>query len=98
MDDCMSYSEPKELIRARKLIEEGHLEEALQILDGFGERKDLAYHEQISYYTLKSLLAGFLWDKKKCLKYTEKAYHASEKLENSLQLLDVYIQMANVLI
>ncbi len=91
----MSYSEPKELIRVRKLIEEGHFEEALQILDGFGESKDLAYHEQISYYTLKSFLALFLFDKKTCLKYAKKAYHASGKLENSLLLLDVYIQMAN---
>jgi len=39
IDDYMSYSEPKELIRARKLIEEAKFEEALQIVDKFGEKK-----------------------------------------------------------
>jgi len=28
MDDCMSYSEPKELIRAKQLIDEYKLDEA----------------------------------------------------------------------
>jgi len=95
MDDCMSYSDPKELIRARKLIEEAKFEEALQLVNEFGEKKDLSSDEQISYYTLKSILAGFFFNKIECLEYAEKAYHASGKLENSLLLLDVYIQMAN---
>ena len=94
----MSYSEPKELIRAKKLIEKGHLDGALQILDSFGERKNLLFNEQISYYTIRSLLAFSLFDKNACIEYAEKAYNASEKLENSLQLLDVYIQMASGLI
>jgi len=40
MGGCMSYSEPKELIQARKLIEEVHLEEALQFL-----KKKLSFYE-----------------------------------------------------
>ncbi len=89
----MSYSEPKELIRARKLIEEAKFEEALQIVDNFGEKKELSVHERISYYLLKTLLAIFNYNQKERLKYANKAYQESQKLENSLQLLDVYIYM-----
>jgi tetratricopeptide (TPR) repeat protein len=91
----MSHSEPKALIRARKLIEEAKFEEALQIVNKFGKKKELSSSEQISYYTLKSLLATIVFNNKlECLEYAEKAYQASLKQENSLQLLDVYIQMA----
>ncbi|MFX0106207.1 MAG: tetratricopeptide repeat protein [Candidatus Hodarchaeota archaeon] len=90
----MSYSEPKELINAEKLIEEGKIEEALQLLNDFGKKKDLSYHERISYYTLKSLVAFYFLDRNECTKYAEMAYQESHKLENSLLLLDVYIQMA----
>ena len=89
----MSYSEPKELIRARKLIEEAKFEEALQIVDKFGEKKELSLHERISYYLLKSLLAGNNYNRKEYLNYANKAYQESQKLESSLQLLDVYIHM-----
>ncbi|MFX1310763.1 MAG: tetratricopeptide repeat protein, partial [Promethearchaeota archaeon] len=91
----MSYSEPKELVQARQFIIEGKFEEALQIVDKFGEKKDLSSGEQISYFTLKSTLAFHFFNKIECLEYAEKAYQASVKLGNSLQLLDVYIQMAN---
>ena len=93
----MSYSEPKELIRARKLIEEAKFKEALQIIDKFREKKELSLHERISYYLLKNLLAGFNFNQKEYLKYANKAYQESHKLESSLQLLDVYIRMAMAL-
>ncbi|MFX0106289.1 MAG: tetratricopeptide repeat protein, partial [Candidatus Hodarchaeota archaeon] len=93
----MSYSVTKELIKAEKLIEEGKIEEALQLLNDFGKKKDLPYHERISYYTLKSILAGYFLDRIECRKYAEKAYQESQKLEDSLLLLDVYIQMAYAL-
>jgi tetratricopeptide (TPR) repeat protein len=95
----MSHSEPKELAQARKLIEQAKLEEALQIVNEFGEQKDLSSSEQISYYTLKSLLAMvFSRNRIECLEYAKKAYQASLKHENSLQLLDVYLQMATGLL
>ena len=98
MDDCMSHSEPKELIRARKLMEEGKFEETLQIVNAFEEKKDLSSGEQISYYTLKSILALYFFNRIECLEYAEKAYQASLKLGDSLQLLDVYLQMTTGLI
>ncbi|MFX1457949.1 MAG: tetratricopeptide repeat protein [Promethearchaeota archaeon] len=94
----MSYSEPKELIRAKKFIEEGNIEKALRIVNDFGKKKDLSSHERISYYTFKSKLARrYFSDINEIAKYAEKAYRESQKLENSLLLLDVYIQMANTL-
>jgi tetratricopeptide (TPR) repeat protein len=90
----MPYSEPKELIRARELIEEAKFDKALQITEKFGEKKELSLHEQISYYLLKILLAGFNFDFKEYIKYANKAYQESQKLESSLQLLDVYIHMS----
>ena len=90
----MSYPEVKELIQAEKLIEEGKIEKALQLLNEFGKKKDLPYHERISYYTLKSRLAVYFLDGNEIAKFAEKAYQESQKLENSLLLLDVYIQMA----
>jgi tetratricopeptide (TPR) repeat protein len=90
----MSYSENRDLIKAEKLIEEGKIEKALQLVNDFGKKKDLPYIERISYYTLKSILAGYFHDRKECRKYAEKAYQVSQKLDNSLLLLDVYIQMA----
>ncbi|MFX0081279.1 MAG: tetratricopeptide repeat protein [Candidatus Hodarchaeota archaeon] len=94
----MSHSEHKELIQAEKLIKEGKIEKALQTVNDLGKKKDLSYHGRISYYTLKSNLAFYFLDGNELTKYAEKAYRESQKLKNSLLLLDVYIQMANSLI
>ncbi len=84
-----------ELIKVEKLIEEGKIEKALQLLNDFGKKKDLPFHERISYYILKSRIAVYFLDWNECTKYAEKAFQESQKLENSLLLLDVYIQMTN---
>ncbi len=94
----MSHSEPRELIQAKQLMEEGKLEEALQLVDDFGKKDNLSYHDQISYYILKSSLSSYFFNKNESLEYAERAYKESQKLENSLQLLDVYIQMAAALL
>ncbi|MHA2399131.1 MAG: tetratricopeptide repeat protein [Promethearchaeota archaeon] len=91
----MFHSENRKLIQAEKLIEEGKIEKARQVLNDFGKNKDAPYLERISYYTLKSRLAFYLIDWDECTKYAEKAYQESQKLENSLLLLDVYIQMTS---
>ncbi|MFW9829510.1 MAG: hypothetical protein ACFFEY_18190, partial [Candidatus Thorarchaeota archaeon] len=90
----MSHSGLNELIRAEKLIEEGKIDKALKLINEFGEKKDLLQYEWISYYTAKSRIATYFWDRYECNKYAEEAYRESQKLENSLLLLDVYMQMA----
>ena len=94
----MAHSEPRELIQAKKLMEEGKLEKALQLVDDFGKKDNLSNQEQISFYILKSSLASYFFNKNESFEYAERAYKESQKLENSLQLLDVYTQMAAVLL
>ncbi|MFX0143842.1 MAG: TIR domain-containing protein [Candidatus Hodarchaeota archaeon] len=90
----MSYSEPMELIHARKLIEEAKFEDANQILTEFKEKNDLLSEDIISYYLLKCSLARFNYNHQEFLEYANKAYQESQKLESSLQLLDVYLNMS----
>ncbi|MFW9895165.1 MAG: hypothetical protein ACFFD7_05105 [Candidatus Thorarchaeota archaeon] len=85
------------LTQAKKFMREGKLDEALPRLNEFGEKKSLSFHDQISYYILKSSLSLYFFQMKELLNYAEKAYHESQNLGNSLQLLDVYIQMAMAL-
>ncbi|MHA2287288.1 MAG: tetratricopeptide repeat protein, partial [Promethearchaeota archaeon] len=92
----MPYSEPDELIRVRKLIFEGKFEEGNQILDKFSEKIDFSFQERISFYLLKSLVAGMNFDQALSTKYAHLAYKEINRFENSLQLLDVNIRMAIV--
>jgi len=94
----MSYSGPKELIQAEKLIEEGKIEKALQIVNDFGKKKDLSHHERTAYYIVKSYFAFLFFDRKNFAKYAKMGYQESKKLENSLLLLDVHIRMAGSLL
>jgi tetratricopeptide (TPR) repeat protein len=93
----MSELEPKELVNAKELIENGRFSEASQVLKDFGERKDLSHYEQICYYILMGFLSDKLKDGEKLLDYAEKAYHASLGQKDSLQLVDAYLlkSMAN---
>jgi len=92
----MVYSEPKELIRARKLMEEAKFEEALQVLIAYKKNENLSSHDQISYYLLKSSIFSRLAKKEEFFKYAKKAFQISQGQKPSLQLLDVYIKMAQV--
>lgn len=94
----MSQQEAEELLQAQKLIDDGKFKEALQLVNDFGKKKDLSSHERISYYIFKSRLAEYFADNKECTKYAEKAYQESQNFENSLLLLDIYLQMVDSLI
>ncbi len=90
----MSNSNGKELTQAKQLIKEGKLEEAIQLVNKSGKEKPLSRDEKISYYLLKSSLSQSLFQNQNILTYAEKASQESQNLGISLQLLDVYIQMA----
>ncbi|MFX1590224.1 MAG: hypothetical protein ACFFC1_18980 [Promethearchaeota archaeon] len=94
----MSNSNGKELTQAKQLIKEGKLEEAIQLINESGKEKPLSGDEKISYYLLKSSLSLYLFQNQNILTYAEKASQESQNLGISLQLLDVYIQMAMGLI
>ena len=57
----MLNSKAKELIRAEQLIEEGKFEEALRLLNEFGEKINPSFHDKISYYILRSSLASYFY-------------------------------------
>ncbi len=94
----MSNSNGKELTQAKQLIKEGKLEEAIQLVNKSGKEKTLSRDEKISYYLIKSSLSLYLFQHQDILTYAEKASQESQNLDISLQLLDVYIQMAMGLI
>ncbi|MFX0060532.1 MAG: tetratricopeptide repeat protein, partial [Candidatus Heimdallarchaeota archaeon] len=90
----MSYLKPKELRQAAQLIKEVKFLKALKLLDEFGKNKVLLLEEKVSYFILKSSLLNYLLRGEEILNYAEKAYQDSQNIGASLQLLDVYIQMA----
>ncbi|MFX1585349.1 MAG: tetratricopeptide repeat protein [Promethearchaeota archaeon] len=94
----MLNSNSKELTRAKQLINECKLQEALLLVNEFRKKKALSRNEQISYYLLKSSLSLYLFQEQGIFEYAEKAYQESQKLGISIQLVDVYIQMAMGLI
>jgi tetratricopeptide (TPR) repeat protein len=94
----MQYLKSKDLTNAKSFLEEGKLEEALQLTNKFGKKKNLSYYEKISFYILKCSLAMHFGQNAVFLKYAEMAYQERQKLKESLLLLDVYVQMAGALI
>jgi len=93
----MSSLNDEELTRAKKLMKEGKLEEALQLINEIGKNRTLSHDDQISYYILKSSLSVYLFQDMEILKYAEEAHQKSQNLGKSILLLDVYIQMAMAL-
>ena len=92
----MTHPEPIELIQARKLIEKAKFEEALQVLNSTKKIETLSILDQISLYILKSSIYLRLDKKEEFFKYAKKAFQISQGQKPSLQLLDVYIKMAQV--
>lgn len=90
----MVYSKPKELIRARELMEKAKFEEALQVLITFKKIENQSIHDQVSYYILMSSIYLRLEKKEEFFEYAKKAFQISQGQKPSLQLLDVYINMA----
>jgi len=91
----MSHSEPEELIQAKKLMEDGKFDEALQIMNEIEEKEGLSNYEQISYYILKSSISSLLFKKAEFIKYSKMAFTACQGQEPNLQQLDAYIVMTH---
>ena len=73
----MSHSEIKELIKAKKLMREGRIKEAYQIILEFENKGDLTAQELLSYKLLK---ANLLY---KSMKYSEAIIYTNELLQES---------------
>lgn len=92
----MSYPEAKELIQAENLIEEGKIEKALQLVNDFGKKKDLPYHERIficyvfkgQSYSAQHRIRYFL-DKIQRNKDVWKKFETFLELNQEIQLKDI---------
>jgi len=87
----MSHSEIKELIQAKKLMEEGKIKEANQILLELEKREDLSPQELLSYKLLK---ANFIYKSGKysdAIIYTDKIMQESQKQGDLLMFLDALL-------
>jgi len=73
----MSHSEIKDLIKAKKLMREGRIKEAYQIILEFENKGDLIAQELLSYKLLKVNLIY------KSLKYSEAIIYTDELLQES---------------
>ena len=73
----MSHSEMKELIKAKKLMREGRIKEAYQILLGLEKMENFAAEELLLYKLLK---ANLLY---KSIKYSEAIIYTDELLQES---------------
>lgn len=92
----MVYSESEEVIKAFRLMQNGKFEEALQLMNNFEEKEGLSNLEKISCYNLKSSIFFRLSKKEEFFKYAKKVFQACQGKKPSLQLLDAYIEMAQV--
>ena len=86
----MVYSETKEIVRAKNLMQEGKFGEALQLINKFEKKENHLLLDLISCYNLKSSLFYRMEKKEEFFTYAEKAYMASQGQIPSLQLLDAY--------
>lgn len=90
-DTGLSDLEHRELVNAKELIEKGKFDEAFQLLNDFGEKKDLSRYERTSYFILMSSIFINLGKKEEMFDYVEKACQAIQGQKNSLQVVDVYL-------
>ena len=65
----MVYSESEEVIKAKRLMQEGKFEKSLQLMNKFGEKEGLSLLEKISCYTLKSAVFANTGKKEEFTKY-----------------------------
>ncbi|TES94975.1 MAG: hypothetical protein E3J90_10615, partial [Promethearchaeota archaeon] len=94
----MSYSEPKELIRAKQLIDEYKLDEAEQLIKSFEEKGGHTLHDIVLCCLLKCELLcerGLLEDS---VKLAEQTYKESLGLGNNLLSVDILLIMALALL
>jgi len=98
MDDCMSYSEPKELIRAEQLSDEGKLDEALTLLNNYEQKEGLTNHEKVSCHLLQHQILFWQGKYKELFKHPEQTYKESEGLENNFLKVDSLLIMTRALI
>lgn len=88
MENHMVHLEPKELIRAKQLVNEGKFDEALQLIKNSEQMRDISLYDLVSWHLLKCdiLLHQDLY--KDVIKLAEQTYKESLELGKSLFSID----------
>ena len=90
----MSYSEPKELIRAKQLIDEYKLDEADQLIKTFEEKGGHTLHDIIFCHLLKCELLFWRCLYEDVVKLAEQTYKESLGLGKNILSVDILLIMA----
>ena len=93
----MSYSEPKELVHVKQLINEGEFEAALKLMNIFEQKEGLSLQEKISGQLLKGQILNWQGKHEELIKFGEKIYNESQQINNNLQSVDILILISNSL-
>ena len=93
----MSHSGLKELIQAKKLIDEGEYDEALQLIDSFEQMKGFTLQDKVSCHLLKCNILSWQWRYEEMLKIADQTYKESLELGRDLQSVDALILSAEAL-
>ena len=90
----MSYSEPKELIRAKQLIDEYKLDEAEQLIKSFEEKGGHTLHDIVLCHLLNCELLFWRGLHEDFVTLAEQTYKESLGLGNNLLSVDILLIMA----
>jgi len=85
------------LRKTKDLMEEGRFYEALHTIEVLEKNNSLTSDEQVSLLLLKCTCLNRLRLEENTFKFAEKAFQDSQKLGNSLQMVDALIEMAETL-
>ena len=92
--DFIEIEKPEELIRAEKLIDDAKIEDALQILNTFEEKKENSLYDSVSYQLVKCELLRQQGHLENVIKLAEKTYNDSLRLGKNLLSIDALLLMA----
>ena len=86
-----------ELRETKELMEEGRFYQALHTIEVLEKNNSLTSDEQVSLLLFKCTCLNRLRLEENTFKFAEKAFQDSQKLGNSLQMVDALIEMAETL-
>jgi tetratricopeptide (TPR) repeat protein len=93
----VTYSEPKELIRAKQLIYKAEFDVALKLLNDFEQKEGLNLQEKIACKLLRAQILNWQGKNEELIKLGEEIYKESQQINNNLQKIDNLIFISNSL-
>lgn len=94
----MTSLEATELIKARKLIDDGKLDEAITLLNNYQQKEGLNRHDKSSAHLLQCQILFWQGKLKELIKNTEEMYEESKDLEVNFSIVDNLFIMIYALI